>query len=405
MKTGKKIFCRMNHKFINSLMPILPYRQPEILENMQDVIHVLKKENIQSVLLVTDKGIRGLGLTTQLEQLLGEHQIACAVYDDTQANPTTANVDEAKALYLQNHCEALISFGGGSSMDCAKGVGIRLVRPDTPMNKLEGLIKVGKDIPLLIAIPTTSGTGSEATLSAVITDAGTHHKYAITDFHLFPNYAVLMPELTLGLPKQMTAYTGMDALTHAVEAYINEIRQPDCLAAAEEAVKLIFENLEKAYADGSNLEARRNMMRASYLAGVALCKNFVGYVHAVSHPVTAHYGVPHGLANAVLLPVGLRAYGDSVTGYLATLAKAVELVNADMEDKQAAEAIISHIEGMNQRMGIPTTLKEIRKEDIPEMARHADKEANPIYPMAVLWDAEELEKLYYLVYEENADEQ
>ena len=405
MKAGQKIFCRMNHKFINSLIPILPYRQPEILENMLDVIQVLEKENVQSVLLVTDKGIRGLGLTAQLEQLLAEHQIACAVYDGTQANPTTANVDEAKALYLQNNCQALISFGGGSSMDCAKGVGIRLVRPDTPMNKLEGLIKVGKDIPLLIAIPTTSGTGSEATLSAVITDAGTHHKYAITDFHLFPNYAVLMPELTLGLPKQMTAFTGMDALTHAVEAYINEIRQPDCLAAAEEAVKLIFDNLEKAYEDGSNLEARKNMMRASYLAGVALCKNFVGYVHAVSHPITAHYGVPHGLANAVLLPVGLRAYGDSVTGYLAALAKAVGLMDADTAEKQAAEAIISHIEGMNQRMGIPTTIKEIRKEDIPEMARHADKEANPIYPMAVLWDAEELEKLYYLVYEENADEQ
>ena len=403
MNTGMKIFCRLNHKFINSLMPILPYRQPEILENMLDVIHILKKENIHSVLLVTDKGIRGLGLTVQLEQLLAERQIDCAVYDDTQANPTTANVDEAKVLYLNHGCEALISFGGGSSMDCAKGVGIRLVRPDTPMNKLEGLIKVGKDIPLLIAIPTTSGTGSEATLSAVITDAGTHHKYAITDFHLFPRYAVLMPELTLGLPKRMTAFTGMDALTHAVEAYINKIRMPDCLAAAEESVKLIFENLEKVYEDGSDLEARKNMMRASYLAGVALCKNFVGYIHAVSHPVTAHYGVPHGLANAVLLPVGLRAYGNSVTGYLAKLAKAVGLVAADMEEKQAAESFISHIEGMNRRMGIPTTIKEIRKEDIPEMAMHADKEANPIYPTPVLWDAKELEKLYYLVYEENAD--
>lgn len=378
-------------------MPVLPYRQPEILENLLDVIHVLEKENIQSVLLVTDKGIRNLGLTAQLEQLLAEHQINCTVYDNTHANPTTANVDEAKALYLQNGCQALIAFGGGSSMDCAKGVGVRLVRPNTPMNKLEGLIKVGKDIPLLIAIPTTSGTGSEATLSAVITDAGTHHKYAITDFHLFPRYAVLTPELTLRLPKQMTAYTGMDALTHAVEAYINEIRMPDCLAAAEQSVKLIFENLEKVYEDGSNLEARKNMMRASYLAGFALCKNFVGYIHAVSHPITSHYGVPHGLANAVLLPVGLRAYGDSVTRHLAVLAKAVGLVDASVEEKQAAEAIISHIEGMNQRMGIPATIKDIRKEDIPQMAMHADKEANPIYPVPVLWDAKELEKLYYLV--------
>ena len=404
MNIGKKLFCLANQAFIRSLMPILPYREPKILGSYDSVVQTLKTHGVQRVMLVTDKGIRGCGLTKELEHLLAENGIVCTVYDETQANPTTANVDDAKAMYLHNCCEALISFGGGSSMDCAKGVGVRLTRPNTPMNKLEGLIKVGKDIPLLIAIPTTSGTGSEATLSAVITDAGTHHKYAINDFHLYPKYAVHIPELTLGLPKHITAHTGMDALTHSVEAYISKTRTPDSIAQAEESVKLVFENLEKAYADGSNLEARRNMMRASYLGGVALCKSFVGYVHAVSHPITAHYGVPHGLANAILLPKVLRAYGDYVITPLAELAKAVGLVDANTGKREAAERIISHIEGMNQRMGIPATIKELRKDDIPEMARHADKESHPIYPVPVLWDARELEKLYYLVCERNNHE-
>jgi alcohol dehydrogenase class IV len=186
----------------------------------------------------------------------------------------------------------------------------------------------------------------------------------------------------------------MDALTHAVEVYVGKSMTKESKAAAEEAVKLIFENLEKAYDNGKDLEARRNMLRASYLAGTAFTKSYVGYVHAVAHTLGGKYGIAHGLANAVLLPHVLRAYGSNATKALGKLAKVVGLASEGMAEEIAAEMFISHIEAMNERMQIPTKLDCIRKEDIPAMATLADKEANPLYPVPTLWDAEELENLY-----------
>ena len=189
----------------------------------------------------------------------------------------------------------------------------------------------------------------------------------------------------------------MDALTHAIEAYIGRSRTKSTKAASEQAVKLIFENLERAYENGSDIEARRNMLRASYLAGTAFTKSYVGYIHAVAHSLGGKYGVAHGLANAALLPKVLRAYGEGVTKPLAELARAIGMGEMNMSDKDLAEMMISHIEGMNRRMQIPEVLDCLRAEDIPEMAKHADKEGNPLYPVPVLWDARELERLYYLV--------
>lgn len=402
MKTGKKIKCRLYQGFTRALLPFLPYREPELLHCMDDVIHTLQKNGKRRVMLVTDKGIRSLGLTVQLENLLQKSDIACTVYDDTVANPTSDNVEEARQIYLQNHCEALIAFGGGSAMDCAKAVGARIACPDKPLAKMEGLIEVGKDIPLLVAIPTTAGTGSETTLAAVIVDSETHHKYAINDFHLIPRYAVLAPEVTVGLPKHLTATTGMDALTHAIEVYIGRSRTKETKLAAERAVKLIFENLEIAYTDGENLDARRNMLHAAYLAGTAFSKSYVGYIHAVAHSLGGQYGIPHGLANAVLLPHVLKAYGSHAEKPLAELSKAVGLSDHQASEKEAAEHIITHIEKMNARMQIPSKLKGIRKADIPTLAKHADAEGNPLYPVPVLWDAKDLEKLYDLVYDEES---
>jgi alcohol dehydrogenase class IV len=282
-------------------------------------------------------------------------------------------------------------------MDCAKAVGARIVRPKMALRKMAGLIKVCKRLPLFIAIPTTAGTGSETTVASVIVDSKNHHKYVINDFCLIPHYAFLDPAVTLGLPKGLTSTTGMDALTHAVEAYIGRSRTKSTKAASEKAVKLIFENLERAYENGADMEARKNMLEASYLAGTAFTKSYVGYIHAVAHSLGGKYGVAHGLANAVLLPKVLRAYGEGVTKPLAELARAIGMGENNMSDKDLADMIISHIEGMNRRMQIPDVLDCIRTEDIPEMAKHADNEGNPLYPVPVLWDAKELERLYYLV--------
>lgn len=288
-------------------------------------------------------------------------------------------------------------------MDCAKVVGARAVCPNKPLHKMAGLIKICKRIPLLIAVPTTAGTGSETTVASVIVDSKTHHKYVINDFCLIPRYAVLDARITVGLPKSLTSTTGMDALTHAVEVYVGKSMTKASKTAAQKAVKLIFENLEKAYADGKDLEARKNMLYASYLAGTAFTKSYVGYVHAVAHTLGGKYGVAHGLANAVLLPKVLRAYGSSVTKPLSELAKIIGLAGEGSTDEAAAEMFISHIEGMNERMQIPTRLDCICKDDIPSMAKLADKEANPLYPVPALWGAKELEDLYLLVCGESSN--
>lgn len=400
MNTRKRIFCRVFQTVMHALIPFFPYREPKLLDGIHEVVTLLQSKNIQRILLVTDKSIRGLGLTAPLENVLAENGLICTVYDGTMPNPTSANVEEARNLYIANGCQGIIAFGGGSAMDCAKAVGARIARPRMSLKKMAGLIKIRKSLPLLIAVPTTAGTGSETTVAAVIVDSDTHHKYVINDFCLIPRYAVMNPEVTAGLPKHLTSTTGMDALTHAVEVYVGRSRTKETKAAAEQAVKLIFENLEVAYNNGANLTARKNMLHAAYLAGTAFTKSYVGYVHAVAHTLGGKYGVAHGLANAVLLPHILRAYGANATKSLAELAKAVGLASANMSNDEAAELLISHIEGMNQRMQIPSTLGCVRRSDIPEMAKLADKEANPLYPVPVLWDAKELEALYELVCEE-----
>lgn len=397
MNPMKKIYCRAYQTVFRAILPVLPYRDPAILHNMEGVITTLNNNHADKVMLVTDKGIRGLGLTDPLEKLLARAGIKCIVYQDTVANPTVHNVEEAKDIYLREHCQALIAFGGGSSMDCAKGIGARIARPNKSLNSMAGIIKVIKKIPLLIAIPTTAGTGSETTLAAVITDEQTHHKYAINDFVLIPKYAVLDPQVTVGLPKQLTATTGMDALTHAVEVYVGRSMTKGTKAASEKAVKLIFDNLETAYNNGNDMTARANMLQASFLAGSAFSRSYVGYVHAVAHSLGGKYGIPHGLANAVLLPHVLRAYGPVVYPRLAALAHLTSITPDTATDEDAALAFISHIEKMNKDMNIPTRLEGINKDDIPALAVYADKEANPQYPVPVLWDAKELETLYYLV--------
>lgn len=397
MNTARKIFCRAFQTVMRIAIPLLPYREPKLLDGIEAVADVLIDNDIKRVMLVSGPNIHKRGLTLPLENLLAEKNISCTVYNKTTANPTSDNVEEAFAIYKKEDCEGIIAFGGGSPMDCAKALGARVARPKKSIKSMRGLLKVCKSIPLLIALPTTAGTGSEVTVASVITDSETHHKYVINDFCLIPKYAVMSPEVTVGLSPFLTATTGMDALTHAVEAYIGRSRTKKTKAAAEESVKLIFENLELAYADGSNLEARKNMLHASYLAGCAFTVSYVGYVHAVAHTIGGKYGVAHGLANAVLLPKILRAYGTHAESRLSELAKSVGLVDVNTHDTVAAEALISHIEAMNARMQIPTKLDCVVEGDIQEMAKLADREANPLYPVPVLWNAKELEKIYKLI--------
>ena len=397
MNTLRKIYCRAFQKAFHIAIPFLPYRKPKIAGSVKELPEIIMRHKCTHVLIITDAGIARLGLTRRLEKALKEAGIPYTMYDKTVANPTTVNVREALELYHKEGCDAIIGFGGGSSMDCAKTVGACAVKPNQSLAQMKGILKVHKKLPLLMAVPTTAGTGSETTLAAVITDADTRYKYAINDFPLIPRYAVLDPKVTLSLPPFITATTGMDALTHAVEAYIGNSTTIDTRRDALKAVKLIFENIDIAYEHGDNIQARRNMLHASFYAGCAFTKSYVGYVHAVAHSLGGQYNVPHGLANAILLPLVLREYGSCIDKKLHRLAIAAGLADKNTPDHEAAELFIQAIEEMKERFGIVNIVKEIQETDIPKLAHYADKEANPLYPVPKLMDASELEKFYYML--------
>lgn len=397
MNTLRKIYCRAFQKAFHIAIPFLPYRKPKIAGSVKELPEIIMRHKCTHVLIITDGGIMKLGLTRRLEKALKEAGIPYTIYDKTVANPTTVNVREALELYHKEGCDAIIGFGGGSSMDCAKAVGACAVKPNQSLAQMKGILKVHKKLPLLMAVPTTAGTGSETTLAAVITDADTRYKYAINDFPLIPRYAVLDPKVTLSLPPFITATTGMDALTHAVEAYIGNSTTIDTRRDALKAVKLIFENIDIAYEHGDNIHARRNMLHASFYAGCAFTKSYVGYVHAVAHSLGGQYNVPHGLANAILLPLVLREYGSCIDKKLHRLAIAAGLADKNTPDHEAAELFIRAIEEMKERLGIVNIVKEIQETDILKLAHYADKEANPLYPVPKLMDASELEKFYYML--------
>ena len=394
MNTVKKLWCRTFQAAFRLAIPALPYRRPQQAADVEDLPALLAGDGCRSVLVVTSPSVARMAGTKRLLRALEGAGMACSVYDRTVPNPTTDTVEEALALYLAGGCQAIIGIGGGSSLDCAKAVGVRAVWPDRPLSKAGGVLKVRRRLPPLAAVPTTAGTGSETTIAAVITDAATRDKYAISDFPLIPDYAVLDPEMTLTLPPRLTASTGMDALTHAVEAFIGRSTTPDTREDALAAVALIFASLERAYRDGSDLEARRAMLEASFRAGCAFTKSYVGYVHAVAHSLGGAYNVAHGYANAVILPVVLRAYGPAVYPQLAQLARAAGLARPGMDEQVSALAFLDGVEGLKGRCGIGSAIPELKRGDIPALARRADREANPLYPVPVLMDAGELEAVY-----------
>lgn len=394
MNPIKAIYCRSVQAVLRAALPVLPYREPQVFHSCGELSTVFQKENIRRVLIVTDVGIVRSGIAAQLEAVLDEDDISYAVYDQTRPNPTVVNVEQALSLYRRYRCQALIAIGGGSSMDCAKAVGARLARPGTPLGKLKGTLRILRPLPTLIAIPTTAGTGSETTLAAVITDTQAQHKYVMNDFVLIPKYAVLDARLTLSLPPHLTATTGMDALTHAVEAYIGRSTTRQTRQEALEATRLVFANVERAYRNGKDYEARSNMLTAAYRAGIAFSRSYVGYVHAVAHSLGGQYNIPHGLANAVLLPYVLESYGSCIHRKLHDLAVAAGIASPQEEDARAAAKFIRAICQLNARMGIPETLEGIRPEDIPVMAAHAEKEANPLYPVPRLMTRDELTFFY-----------
>lgn len=363
----------------------------------KELDNVLTKEKITSVLVVTDKGIVESGLVSHLEDALKQSNVHYVIYDKTQPNPTVHNVEAALAVYKENKCNALLAIGGGSSMDCAKAVGARVAYPRRTLGHMKGVMRILKRLPTIIAVPTTAGTGSEVTPVSIITDSDKSHKYALMSFPLIPHYALLDAAFTYSLPPHLTATTGMDALTHAVEAYIGRSTTAQTRALSLEATRLVFENVKAAYDDGKNHIARENMLHAAYKAGIAFSKSYVGYIHAIAHSLGGQYGTPHGFANAVIMPYILEAYGACIHKKLYKLALNAGVCSENDSYAAGAAKFIDAIKELNKEMGIAEKIKGIRKEDISVMAKHAQKEANPLYPVPKLMTQKELEKFYCMI--------
>ena len=379
-------FCRAFQCCFAVGAHFLPWRRPKVYAGPGSLLRaadILRENGLRRPFVVASRRQCADEHFRALQETLDEQDILLSIFSAVETDPSVETVERVASQYRLDRCDCFLVIGGGSPMDAAKAAAARLARPEKTVPQLGGLLKVRRRVPPLIAVPTTAGTGSETTIAAVVTDG--HHKYAISDLCLIPRYAILDPTLSTGLPPRITAETGMDALTHAVEAYLSRFYNTGMTRAlAESAVVAIFAHLERAYRDGASLDDRAAMLQASFDAGAAFTRASVGNVHAIAHTLGGLYGVPHGLANAVLLPLVLEDYGAAAYPRLAHLAGLLGL-KGDTEETRA-KAFIAEIRAMNARMNVPDRLDCIREEDIPLMARWAAQEANPVYPVPVIYD-------------------
>ena len=386
------LWCRTFQAVLKLGNYFMGYRMPQYLEGpgkIKELGAFLKEKGINDVLVVTGSGMVRRGQVQPMLEGFEANGIRYTLQTYSTTDPTSDDVEAGYQTYKDNRCKAIVALGGGSRIDCAKGIAAKTVHPRKKVSQLQGLLKVHWPIPTFVAIPTTAGAGSETTVAAVITDSATHRKAAINDPFLIPKYAVLDPELTVDLPPYTTATTGMDALAHAVEAYTNHTYNTKLEnRLAKEAVKLIHDNILVAFADGSNLEARQNMQRGAFYAGRAFTRGCVGYVHAVGHTLGGLYGVAHGLAMAVLLPHVMRQFGAPAQKRLAELADVCGIQGENAAQK--AEAFLRWIEETNAQMGLPDGFDMIQDKDIDRMIAWAKKEANPLYPVPKLMTEGEL---------------
>lgn len=392
----KKCLYRLAHLIMGIVIKRINVPEPELLTgdgSIKKLPAQLEKSNVRRALIVTDKGISGLGLTSGLIGALEDMDIVVTVFDSVQANPTIQNIEDGLKIYSRSRCEGIIAFGGGSPIDCAKLIGARASNFERSVVQMRGGFKIPKKLPPLYAVPTTAGTGSECTLAAVVTDPENSEKFSVASPHIVPLSATLDPELMLSLPPHITAHTGMDALTHAVEAYIGKIGTSYTDAQAEKAVKIIFEDLEIVFKNGKDLQRRANMALASYCAGLAFTRALVGYVHAIAHNLGGLYGVPHGKANAIVLPYILEFSREACQVRLARLAVVAKLGDSSEPKKELSLRFIEKIKAMNVDMDIPSKVDELKEADIALIARRALREGNPGYPVPKLMNQRDCENI------------
>lgn len=392
---AKTVFYKTKIKILKGTAMFLPFPKPTLFNgpgSSLELCEAIAQMGTRRVLIVTDAMLVKIGLIDEIRARLTELGVEFFIYDGVQPDPTVDQIEAGLEMLRQHDCEAILAVGGGSPIDAAKVIGARATN-DKPVQKMEGLFRVFRATLPLYAVPTTAGTGSEVTIAAVVSDPERQSKFAIIDPKLVPAMAALDAKLMTGLPPAITAATGMDALTHAVEAYISINAVPDTDRHALAATRLIMKNLPIVMEDGQNLEARQHMSMASFYAALAFTRAGVGYVHAISHNFGAYYHTPHGLANAIVMPYVLDFSQPACAARLAELAEASGLKQDGDSDAALAQKFIDHIRSLNDRFGIPEKLESLEADDIPGIARAALKEAHGTYAVPRYMDRPACESL------------
>ncbi|WP_105189174.1 iron-containing alcohol dehydrogenase [Pseudoalteromonas sp. T1lg48] len=382
------LFYRMYHLGLRLAAMLLPIPEPHVFHGdkaIEQWLAYLEAQKCKRILLVSDPGVLALNLHAQLkEQLLANH-IEVVTFSDLSANPSIEQIEQGVRCYQANQCDTLLAIGGGSAMDCAKLIAARIARPKKSLRQMRGLFKVLRTLPPVYGVPTTAGTGSEVTVAAVVSDTERRIKFAVNDLCLMPKGVLFLPELTTGLPPGLTASTGIDALTHALEAYIGINATAYTRDKSEKAVALILDALPRAYHHPDDLGARTDMLWAAMFAGQAFTRTSVGYVHAIAHQLGAVYGLGHGLANALVLRPILDFYGDRIDAQMKRLAK------HSLGEHSTAAELCDRIYALLDELAIPHCITDLKAEDISLIARQALAEAHPDYPVPCFMTQQELE--------------
>lgn len=392
----KVFLIKLRLALLSKLILLIPHGKPVLFTGKDASIQLC--ENIhyfghKKILIVTDQILVKLGALDKLKEALVSTGVEYAIYDQVEPNPTYKMVDEGTALFVNAKCDSLLAVGGGSPIDTAKAIALAAANPKMKSIQLAGPYRAKRRPKPLYAIPTTAGTGSEVTLAAVISHPVTHKKLPIADHRTLPVAAALDCDLMKGMPPSVTAATGMDALTHAVEAYISEIATGVTDHYARAAVRIIFANLETVYKNGENIKAREAMALASFYAGFAFSRALLGYVHAIAHQFSGFYNTPHGLANAIVLPHVLEFSKVEAGRKLATLALDIGAGTKDMSESALADSFIDSVKKLERAVNIPEKLEPLKCEDIPAIAKAAMKEAESSYPVPRYMDRVTCEKL------------
>lgn len=388
-----KVLSRVRQYGMSLVIRANQNKEPDMIVGagkVMELSRLIRQEKINKVLIVTTSGMIKRGTLEQLFSELEKAKIEKAVYCDVIPDPTIECVENGVKMYHKEACEGIVAVGGGSVIDCSKIIGARVVKTNRSIPQMRGTLKINRKLPPFFAVPTTAGTGSEATAAAVITDTidGVHYKYPINDLCLIPRYAILDPQLILGLPGHTTAITGIDALTHSVEAYINHFASEKTQVSAQKSVQYIMKNIEEAVENGQNMVAREEMLLGAYYGGIAITNNFVGYIHAIAHAVGALYEIPHGEANAIIMPVALRHYGEAIEAKITELAHIAGIKGKS--NHECSEAFIRELYRLNAKFGIPNYISGLKEVDYETIVARALKEANPEYPVPVIWGHDDI---------------